>query len=90
MLAEPAKADRKPKRPLFRRSGRKLAAALKLKQDFRFDYKDVELVKRFLSDTGKIQPRRLTGLSALQQRSLAVAVKRARMIALLPFSARTA
>ena len=49
------------------------------------DYKDVELLKKFITDRGKILPRRLTGLSAKQQRDLTVAVKRARIIALLPF-----
>tara|TARA_Y100001968_G_scaffold332107_1_gene389070 strand:+ start:1062 stop:1283 length:222 start_codon:yes stop_codon:yes gene_type:complete len=49
------------------------------------DYKDVELLKKFITDRGKILPRRLTGLTAKQQRDLTVAVKRARIIALLPF-----
>ncbi|NLN50531.1 MAG: 30S ribosomal protein S18 [Acholeplasmataceae bacterium] len=49
------------------------------------DYKDVELLKRFISDRGKILPRRVTGTSAKWQRRLAVAIKRARHMALLPF-----
>ena len=49
------------------------------------DYKDVELLKKFITDRGKILPRRLTGLTAKQQRDLTLAVKRARIIALLPF-----
>ena len=49
------------------------------------DYKDVELLKKFITDRGKILPRRLTGLTAKQQRDLTSAVKRARIIALLPF-----
>tara|TARA_B100001029_G_C15022009_1_gene431183 strand:- start:1132 stop:1353 length:222 start_codon:yes stop_codon:yes gene_type:complete len=49
------------------------------------DYKDVELIKKFITDRGKILPRRLTGLTAKQQRDLTIAVKRARIIALLPF-----
>ncbi|WP_320664474.1 30S ribosomal protein S18 [Prochlorococcus sp. MIT 1223] len=49
------------------------------------DYKDVELLKKFITDRGKILPRRLTGLTAQQQRDLTIAVKRARIIALLPF-----
>jgi small subunit ribosomal protein S18 len=48
-------------------------------------YKDVELLRRFLSERGKIRPRRQTGLCARDQRRLAVAVKRARHLALLPF-----
>jgi small subunit ribosomal protein S18 len=49
------------------------------------DFKDVDLLKRFISDTGKILPRRVTGTSAKYQRKLAVAIKRARHMALLPF-----
>ncbi len=49
------------------------------------DYKEVELLNRFISDQGKILPRRITGSCAKHQRSLAMAIKRAREIALLPF-----
>jgi len=49
------------------------------------DYKDVDLLKRFVSANGKIIPRRVTGTSAKYQRMLAVAIKRAREMALLPF-----
>ena len=49
------------------------------------DYNDVELLKRFVSANGKIIPRRVTGTSAKYQRMLAVAIKRAREMALLPF-----
>ncbi len=47
------------------------------------DYKDVELLKKFTSERGKILPRRLTGANAKQQRNLAQAVKRARFLALI-------
>ncbi|MBP3890829.1 MAG: 30S ribosomal protein S18 [Solobacterium sp.] len=49
------------------------------------DYKDVELLKRFISPNGKITPRRVTGTKAKYQRELAVAIKRARQMALLPY-----
>ncbi len=49
------------------------------------DYKDVELLKRFLNDQGKILPRRVTGTSLKNQRRLARAIKRARHLALLPY-----
>ena len=49
------------------------------------DYKDVELLKKFISPNGKILPRRVTGTSAKYQRPLAVAIKRARQMALLPY-----
>lgn len=51
------------------------------------DYKDVDLLKRFVSANGKIIPRRVTGTSAKYQRMLATAIKRAREMALLPFVA---
>ncbi len=50
------------------------------------DYKDVEILKKFISrNTGKILPRRITGLTAKNQRKLAKAIKQARETALLPF-----
>lgn len=49
------------------------------------DYKDVDLLKRFVSERGKILPRRVTGTSAKYQRKLTTAIKRARHMALLPF-----
>lgn len=49
------------------------------------DYKDVDLLRKFISERGKILPRRVTGTSAKYQRRLTVAVKRARTMALLPF-----
>ena len=49
------------------------------------DYKDPEFLMRFLNEQGKILPRRITGNSLKFQRRLAVAVKRARQLALLPF-----
>ncbi len=52
------------------------------------DYKNVELLNRFVSEKGKILPRRVTGTCAKHQRTLTTAIKRARMIALLPFVAQ--
>ena len=51
------------------------------------DYKDVATLKRFVTEKGKIVSRRQTGVCALHQRELAVNIKRARNIALLPFTA---
>ena len=51
------------------------------------DYKDVELLKKFISPNGKITPRRVTGTSAKYQRMLSTAIKRARQMALLPYIA---
>ncbi len=50
------------------------------------DYKDVELLKRFISERGKILPRRVTGTGARNQRKLTIAIKRARIMGLLPFA----
>lgn len=49
------------------------------------DYKQAELLRRYVSEDGKIRPRRQTGACAKHQRELAVAIKRARHLALLPF-----
>jgi small subunit ribosomal protein S18 len=50
------------------------------------DYKDINLLRQFISDRGKIRSRRVTGLTPQQQRQVAVAVKNAREMALLPFT----
>ncbi len=50
------------------------------------NYKDVDVLKQFIGDRGKILPRRHTGLGAMHQRKLKIAIKRARNIALLPFA----
>jgi len=51
------------------------------------DWKDVEFLKRFIPERGKIMPRRISGVSAKDQRRIAKAIKRARTMALLPFVA---
>jgi small subunit ribosomal protein S18 len=53
------------------------------------DYKDEKLLRRFVNERGKIVPRRMSGTSAKYQRELAIAIKRARIIGLLPFVAET-
>jgi len=70
-----------------RRGGRKKPPNFTTEPDFEFDYKDPQQLKYFITERGKIVPRRISGLDARQQRELTVAVKRARMIALLPFTA---
>lgn len=52
------------------------------------DYKDLDTLKNYITETGKIVPSRITGTSAKYQRQLAVAIKRARYIALLPYTDR--
>ena len=51
----------------------------------KIDYKDVKLLQRFVSERGKIVPRRITAVTAKEQRQLAQAIKRARELALLPY-----
>jgi len=90
-------SDRGPRRPgagpggggrkqYFRR--RKVCKFCDEKIDV-IDYKDVRLVSQFVSDRGKILPRRLTGTCSPHQRLLTVAIKRARNLAFIPFAAGT-
>ncbi len=51
------------------------------------DYKDVNKLRKYISESGKILPRRMTGVCARHQRELAVAIKKARQMALLPYVA---
>ena len=68
------------KRPVGRRKQCKFCADEAIK----IDYKDASLLKYFITDRGKLVPRRLTGNCAKHQRAIAVSVNRARMIALMP------
>jgi small subunit ribosomal protein S18 len=79
-----ARMARKPGR--FRKGRRKVCAFCVDKIDY-IDYKQISRLRRFVSDRGKILPRRSTGNCAGHQRSVAHAIKRAREIALLPFAA---
>ena len=53
----------------------------------KIDYKDIDLLSLFLTEQGKILPRRVTGITVQQQRKLTKAIKRARILSLLPFVA---
>ena len=55
--------------------------------DQKIDYKDIDLLKLFITEQGKILPRRATGVTIQQQRKLSKAIKRARILSLLPFVA---
>ena len=70
-----------------RRTGTKRPPQFVSDPTFEFDYKDPQTLRHFITDRGKIVPRRISGLSAKQQRALTRAIKRARMIALLPYTA---
>ena len=64
-----------------------MAKRLKKDTPAYFDYKDVKTLQRFIDSYGRIEPASKTGLNARQQRQLAVAIKRARHLAMLPFVA---
>lgn len=70
-----------------KRGGRRKVCYFTKNNITHIDYKDVELLKRFISERGKILPRRVTGTCAKYQRQLARAIKRARQMALLPYVA---
>ncbi|HEV7722691.1 MAG TPA: 30S ribosomal protein S18 [Iamia sp.] len=82
-------AQQKPKRgnkkDTARRGKKKVSVLNQEKVDY-VDYKDVNLLKRFMSDRAKIRARRVTGNSAQQQREVAMAIKNAREMALLPYT----
>ena len=82
-----APAEEKPaRRPAKRMPKRKvcLFCAEKVEE---IDYKDIQKIKKFITEKGKIIPRRMSGVCAAHQRRLALAIKRARVMALLPFKA---
>ncbi|MFT3984453.1 MAG: 30S ribosomal protein S18 [Lachnospiraceae bacterium] len=74
--------------PMRRRGGmrRRKKVCVFCGKDKEIEYKDVNLLKRYVSERGKILPRRITGNCAKHQRALTVAVKRARHIALMPYT----
>ena len=71
-----------------RRAGRKRPPAFTLEAGFKFDHKDPQQLRYFLTDRGKISPRRISGLTAKQQRALTTAIKRARNLGLLPYTVK--
>lgn len=83
----------RPERPERRYSGRRGGRNKRRKVCYftvnkieYIDYKDIDTLKKFISERGKILPRRVTGTSARYQRMLTTAIKRARQIALLPYT----
>jgi small subunit ribosomal protein S18 len=82
LRAKARKRDRKNRKRTF---ARKKVSRLTTDKTVVVDYKDPKLLRSFLSETGKILPRRITGNTAKQQRAVALAVKRARHLALLPY-----
>lgn len=77
---------RAPRRPRFNRLGRGKG---KVTPEMPLDYKNVDYLSRFISAQGKIVSRKRSGFSGQDQRKLAVAIKRARFVGLLPYVGRT-
>ena len=69
----------------FRKAPRKKVCAFCQEKVTEIDYKDVNRLKKYITEGGKILPRRMTGVCAKHQRVLAKAIKRARIVDLLPF-----
>ena len=76
------KSDFPRRRPMHRR---KKVCALTPEELDNLDYKDAAKLKKFISERGKILPRRVTGTCAMHQRAVTSAIKRARVVALMPF-----
>ena len=81
---KPERTDAPMKRRVVRRR-KKVCVFCADKTNAGIDYKDVNKLKRYVSERGKILPRRVTGTCAKHQRELTTAIKRARQAALLPF-----
>jgi small subunit ribosomal protein S18 len=77
--------DRKM-RPRPRR-GRRKVCKFCADKTAHIDYKDIRTLEKFVTERGKIMPRRMSGMCAKHQRDLAIAIKRARIVALLPYVA---
>jgi small subunit ribosomal protein S18 len=73
-------------RPIRGRKGRRKVCALCVDKVENIDYKDIARLRRYMSERGKILPRRVTGTCARHQRALTTAIKRARQVALLPYT----
>ena len=72
------------KRPFYFR--KKVCKICQNKEEANINYKNIDLIRRFVTEKGKIIPRRLSGTCAKHQRMLTLAIKQARTIALLPFT----
>ena len=82
----PDKKAERPEGQMRRRPMRRRKKVCAFCANKALDYKDVALLKKYVSERGKILPRRITGNCAKHQRALTVAVKRARHVALLPYT----
>ncbi len=80
-----SRSTKRRRRPVFDNRRRK-RVVYRFKDDEFVDYKDIALLRKFMSDRGKIRSRRVTGLSPRRQREVATAIKNAREMVLLPYT----
>jgi small subunit ribosomal protein S18 len=83
-MASP-RTPRKRRKPEL--TAKKKRAVYRFSEEETVDYKDIALLRKFMSDRGKIRSRRVTGLTPKRQREVAMAIKNAREMALLPYTA---
>ncbi|MBO5334605.1 MAG: 30S ribosomal protein S18 [Clostridia bacterium] len=77
--------EKAPVKKVFKKMPRKKVCAFCQEKIAEIDYKDVNRLKKYVTEGGKILPRRMSGTCAAHQRKVAVAIKRARIASLLPF-----
>lgn len=80
-------AEEKFQKRIMKRQPRRKVCNFCVDKIDEIDYKDISKLKRYISENGKIVPRRVSGVCAKHQRILAIAIKRARQMALLPYKA---
>lgn len=79
--------NRVSRRPKMNRRPKRKVCAFCAEKATTIDYKDIAKLRKFIAESGKITPRRASGVCAKHQRELAIAIKRARIMALLPYVA---
>ncbi len=84
-MAEATKTEEKVVVKKFRKPSKKKVCAFCVAGEKTIDYKDVQKIRKYITEKGKILPRRQTGVCSMHQRELCIAIKRARNIALLPY-----
>lgn len=82
-----AERPERPERPRGERRSRRKVCQFCVDKAESIDYKDTAKLRKYISDRGKILPRRMTGTCAMHQRQLTEAIKRARHVSLLPYTA---
>ena len=86
-VREPREGRERPAKKGFKKQNFKKVCLFCQEKSAKIDYKDTNKLRKYIAEGGKILPRRMTGTCAKHQRELAVAIKRARVAALLPFKA---